>query len=153
MENNIIELTKKNDIEGVKKAIAEGADLNFQDVYGYTALMLASLNNRPEMVKLLIERGARIDIKNGNDDTALDLANTEITEIIELLTEAKEIKEEFENIQKEIEYKKLIFQKIKFEISYLNKRKKLVEKKLNKNKFASNILINTTEPKICFYLF
>jgi hypothetical protein len=41
------------------------------------------------------------------------------------------LREELENIQKKIEDKKSVFQKIKYEISFLNKRKKLVEEELD----------------------
>lgn len=54
------------------------------------------------------------------------------------------LQEELENIQKKIEDKKSIFQKIKFEISFLNKRKKLVEEELSN--FTPNASTNIAQP-------
>jgi ankyrin repeat protein len=83
-----------NDIEGVKKLIAEGEDINFQDKFNKTALMFASFYNKPEIVKLLIEGGAELDIQDQWGYTALDYAKEgNHTKIIELLTEAKKLKE------------------------------------------------------------
>jgi len=94
MKNNLIELIIHNDIEGVKKFIAEGGDLNFQDKFGKTALMFASFHNKPEIVKLLVEAGAKLDVQDQWGETALDYAKEgNNKEIIELLTEAKKPKE------------------------------------------------------------
>ena len=76
MKNNIIELTRKNDIEGVKKFIADGGDLNIQDEYGNTALFYvsgwwASL----KIAKLLIDNGADLNIQNQMNETALMYAS------------------------------------------------------------------------------
>lgn len=71
MKNDIIELTRKNDIKGVKKFIAEGGDINFQNEWGYTALMIASYWNHPAIVKLLIDAGAKLDLQNEKGETAL----------------------------------------------------------------------------------
>jgi ankyrin repeat protein len=82
-----------NDIEGVKKLIAEGEDINFQGQFDKTALMFASFYNKPEIVKLLIEAGAKLDAQDQWGDTALDYAKEgNNTEIIELLTETKKEK-------------------------------------------------------------
>ena len=76
MKNNIIELTKENDIEGVRKFIADGGDLNIQDEYGNTALFYvsgwwASL----KIAKLLIDNGADLNIQNRWGKTALMYAS------------------------------------------------------------------------------
>ena len=93
MENNIIELIRKGDIEGLRKAIEEGADINIQDEYGSTILMIVSYYNRVEIVKLLIEKKAKLDIQDKYGKTALDYAKEKGNqEIVELLTNLKPTK-------------------------------------------------------------
>ncbi|KAM3857796.1 ankyrin repeat and SOCS box protein 6-like [Diretmus argenteus] len=56
-----------------------GADLNFEDpVFGFNPLHIAVTGNRPDMVKMLVRRGADID-KRGFQLSPLDLAS-ELTE-------------------------------------------------------------------------
>ena len=52
MKNNSYLLIQLNDIEGVKKFIADGGDLNIQDEYGNTAY--ATINIIIEDLKLLL---------------------------------------------------------------------------------------------------
>jgi ankyrin repeat protein len=93
MENNIIELIRKGDIEGLRKAIEEGADINIQDEYGSTILMIVSYYNRVEIVKLLIEKKAKLDIQDKYGKTALDYAKEKGNqEMVELLTNLKPTK-------------------------------------------------------------
>ena len=76
MQNNIIKLTKNNDIEGVKKLIEEGADINLQTKSeGWTALIIASKRGYIEIVKLLIDKGAKLDIQTKYGWTALKVAS------------------------------------------------------------------------------
>lgn len=39
-------------------------NVNLQDSYGYTALMLAAIANHVEIVKLLLDYGANVSIEN-----------------------------------------------------------------------------------------
>ncbi len=82
-----------NDIEGLRKLIADGEDINMQNLFGRTALMNASFENKPEIVKLLVEAGADLNLKDRWGGTALDYAKERNhTEIIELITEIKKPK-------------------------------------------------------------
>ncbi|XP_069465327.1 ankyrin repeat and SOCS box protein 6 [Ambystoma mexicanum] len=56
-----------------------GADLNFEDpVTYYTALHIAVLRNKPDMVELLVKRGADIDRRDRiHESSPLDLASEE----------------------------------------------------------------------------
>ena len=59
--------------------------INMRDEFGNTALMKAAYYNytNPEVTRILIDFGARTDIKNDKGQTALDFARTEeIAEII-----------------------------------------------------------------------
>jgi uncharacterized protein len=53
----------KGDIEAVKKFIEYGADVN-ETTQGLTPLMLAARYNRTDILKVLLENGARKDIKD-----------------------------------------------------------------------------------------
>ena len=90
MENNIIKLIRNKDIEGVRKAIEEGVDVNIQNKDGYTALMIASERGYFEIVKLLIEKKAKLDIQNEYGCTALKFASIyNWIDIAEFLIEKK----------------------------------------------------------------
>jgi ankyrin repeat protein len=46
-------------------------------IKGYTCLMMAARNNRPDLVKYLVEKGADINAKAGDGNTPLSLAEKE----------------------------------------------------------------------------
>ena len=48
-----------NDIAGLKEAFRLGADPNYQNKYGYTALMWAAWYGKTEIARILIEAGAK----------------------------------------------------------------------------------------------
>ena len=77
---NVSELTKstvnpfcisiaKGDIETVKKLIELGADVNERS-NGMTPAMYAAKFNRVEILKLLVENGAKLDVKSEKGFTA-----------------------------------------------------------------------------------
>jgi ankyrin repeat protein len=75
---NIIQATKKNNLELVKKLIkANGANigLNLQNKYKSTALILASDNGYIKIVKELIEAGANINLQDKYGYSALLIAS------------------------------------------------------------------------------
>jgi len=73
------------DIDGVKGALNEGANVNAKNDVGMTPLILASLSNK-EIVELLIEKGANVNAKGNEGFTALMMAvingNSEIVELL-----------------------------------------------------------------------
>ena len=75
MTNNLIELIRKNDIEGIKKFISEGGDINLQDKDGETGLICAVYWLHVEIVKLLLQAGARQDLRGYRNKTALEFAS------------------------------------------------------------------------------
>ena len=56
--------------EFIEYLLLNGANVNYQDNGGYTALMLASWNNNLRIVKLLIKYGADCNIKADSDSWA-----------------------------------------------------------------------------------
>jgi len=65
---------------GGKKELSElliknGADVNFKDVYGITALHSAARTNHPDIIELLIKNKADVNIKNKSDETPLYYAS------------------------------------------------------------------------------
>lgn len=76
-----------NDIEAVKQHIENGTDLNQKDpMSGATPLITAASFNKPEIVKLLIDAGADLEVKSGDGGTALHsstfFCNVEITKML-----------------------------------------------------------------------
>jgi len=51
-----------------------GANVNFQDVDGWTALHMAAMTGKRDVAKVLMEKGADISIKNSDGLTAKDIA-------------------------------------------------------------------------------
>jgi ankyrin repeat protein len=51
-------------LEIVKEWVEGGGDINIQNKYGNTALMLVSYENNLEIVQYLVENGAKIDIQD-----------------------------------------------------------------------------------------
>ena len=67
----LIEATATRNVEAVKKAIADGADVNVKDKLGGASLHYAANNSRKEIVELLIAKGADVDAKNKDEWTPL----------------------------------------------------------------------------------
>ena len=63
-ESNFIESAKKGDIEAVKLFLAEGININAKNEKGQTALMRAAEYQRTEVVTLLLEKGADVNIES-----------------------------------------------------------------------------------------
>jgi len=59
---------RNNDIEGVKAAIEEGANLNVEDEDGWTPLMWAALHQSLDMVQLVIRHGANPNLIDDRGD-------------------------------------------------------------------------------------
>lgn len=74
--------------ENVKAVIEKGTELDGQNKYGDTALILAANQGHTDIAKLLIEKGAKLDVQNNKGFTALILAADKgDAEIVKLLIE------------------------------------------------------------------
>lgn len=73
--NKLIDAAKSGSSADIEAALADGADINAKDVgNGITALIWASQNGHIDVVKVLLDKGADINIKNSNGVTSLIMA-------------------------------------------------------------------------------
>ena len=83
----LLNSAKNNDLNGVKKALAKGANINYQNNGGYTALIWASYYGHTDIAKYLIDHNANLDIQDNNGNTALIWASIyRHTDICKLIT-------------------------------------------------------------------
>ena len=71
--NRLIIAADSGDLEAVQQALKDGADVNFQDNIGRTALMIFAEDNQPAGVELLLSKEADVTLTNNSDQTALHL--------------------------------------------------------------------------------
>ncbi len=71
---NFIFHSQQGNIRALRRAIANGIDINFQDYDQRTALMLAAAEGHTEIVKYLVAHGADKDMRDLHKRTALDEA-------------------------------------------------------------------------------
>lgn len=56
---------------GIQEAIKHGAKIDYQDEDGQSALIIATCENKEELVSALLDLGATIDLENNEGETAL----------------------------------------------------------------------------------
>ncbi len=79
---------RSGNAEGIEAALMIGADVNAQDEDGRTPLMNACYDGFLDVVKLLLDREADLNVKSDADFTALDYAcKNDQTEIATVLSE------------------------------------------------------------------
>lgn len=77
---------KNGSFKAAKTLLDQGADVNARNESGNTALFLASMTRKTELVQLLLDKGAKINEKNQGKRTALDAAaNSGYVPIVKLL--------------------------------------------------------------------
>ncbi|MCT4635156.1 MAG: ankyrin repeat domain-containing protein [Rickettsiales bacterium] len=74
INRRLLDCVYKNDVQGVAKTISEGADINYTNLYGETALHIASINGYKDLAKLLLSKNSRIQQKDDIGLTPLDWA-------------------------------------------------------------------------------
>ena len=70
-EGGLLDAAGAGDLSRVKSLIAAKADVNAKDEYGLTALMLASMRDRVEVVRALLAAKADVNAKSNSGGTAL----------------------------------------------------------------------------------
>jgi uncharacterized protein len=76
-ERALIGSAINGNIDGVRRALKDGASINVRDVRGRTALLIATHRNDVEMAKLLIAAGADVNAKDHIEDTPYLYAGAE----------------------------------------------------------------------------
>lgn len=83
--NGLYDALIKNDIKDVEISIEKGADIN-KVKNGFAPIMFTLVNEKKEILKLLIKKGADLDIRTPRGDTALitaiSLSQNEIVKIL-----------------------------------------------------------------------
>jgi ankyrin repeat protein len=77
LNNLLLEEVAKIDAQTrkVKELLIEGADINYQDADGYTALMIAIDHQNERIAEYLLNQGADPLVENNHQETAKDLAS------------------------------------------------------------------------------
>ena len=70
-DERLINAAEAGSVRGIQDELAKGADINYTDEGGFTALSSAAINGNRDVVLFLISRGADPTIKNQDGKTAL----------------------------------------------------------------------------------
>jgi ankyrin repeat protein len=73
---------KKMDLEAAKMLVALGADVNARDSYNWTALHGAAYIGADAIVQFLVEKGAKLDVKDRFGQTPFSIASGQIGKYI-----------------------------------------------------------------------
>lgn len=57
-------LANDGDVDGIRELLDSGTDVNFHDSDGRTSLHVAACQGRPDVVELLLRRGAEVDVQD-----------------------------------------------------------------------------------------
>ncbi|MEJ1236517.1 ankyrin repeat domain-containing protein [Chryseolinea sp. T2] len=69
MQQDIVDLVRKNNIEATRKALEQGGDVNAKDGSNRSLLLIATVNGHEEMAKLLVAKGANVNQQADNLDS------------------------------------------------------------------------------------
>jgi len=78
MENKgeeLMEASRRGNVEAVDMLISEGANVNYKDDDGRSPLHAASINGHAEVVEMLISKGANVNYKDNNGRSPLHVAS------------------------------------------------------------------------------
>ena len=78
----MIEATATGNVKAIKKAIANGADVNVKAVGGGTLLFIAAHEGYREVAELLIAEGADVNETNDSGETPLNWAKKETADLL-----------------------------------------------------------------------
>jgi ankyrin repeat protein len=90
IDQALIAAAEQNDVAGVQRLLAEGADVQARDGRGRTALLAATERNHVESARLLIDAGADVNAQDRKSDSPLLLAGASgHLEILKLILRAR----------------------------------------------------------------
>lgn len=78
---NFFKVILRASLDVLQYLLDKGSDVNEADSRNQTLLMQAALSDRPEVVQLLIKRGADIEAKNIYGHTAYDMAKNSTNKV------------------------------------------------------------------------
>jgi len=81
----LLEKVMQNDLGAAKELVASGADIDQQNQYGHTPLIIASNYGFEEIASFLISAGADIHVQGSDGATALIAAASHSRELVEIL--------------------------------------------------------------------
>ena len=64
LDEQLLAATRKSDAVKVKELLAQGANVNAKSPYGATPLFFACDRSKVEIVKILLEKGAEVNVKD-----------------------------------------------------------------------------------------
>jgi hypothetical protein len=85
IDQNLFDASRDGDLEKAKRALENGANVNFKWDYGTTPLHQASQNGHDAVVSLLLDKGANVHVKGFLGMTPLHRASWEGYEVIVFL--------------------------------------------------------------------
>lgn len=68
-DQGLLKLVQQNDLEGLEKALGNGADVNAVDRNKRSLLLIATTNQQAEMAKVLVQYGADVNQQSANQDS------------------------------------------------------------------------------------
>lgn len=78
-----------HDLDLIKLLLAHGANVDQQSVNGFSPMHIAAQEGKPEIVRLLIEAGGRLDLKDCRNRTPLDAVQTDRSQKLEIMIRYK----------------------------------------------------------------
>lgn len=84
-DENVIELVKSNNAEGLRAALENGADVNTKDSRGRSLLLLAAVGKKIKIAKILVEYKADVNLQDQQLDSPFLFAGANgQTELVKL---------------------------------------------------------------------
>jgi hypothetical protein len=89
-DERLLEATAGGDLDGMRRALADGADADARDAAGTPAVMVATIARRPDALRLLLDAGADVDAQDATLDNPFLYAGREgLLDILRLANEAE----------------------------------------------------------------
>eukprot|EP00746_Dinoflagellata_sp_MGD_P165987 gnl/MRDRNA2_/MRDRNA2_95591_c0_seq1.p1 gnl/MRDRNA2_/MRDRNA2_95591_c0~~gnl/MRDRNA2_/MRDRNA2_95591_c0_seq1.p1 ORF type:complete len:821 (+),score=211.88 gnl/MRDRNA2_/MRDRNA2_95591_c0_seq1:85-2547(+) len=92
LQDQLLHAARQNDMEGVRRAIEAGINVNMKDPDGWTPIMWAAMHGSLDLVQLLLRHGANPDFADANGVSVRDLApeHTAVREVLISTNDANE---------------------------------------------------------------
>ena len=90
LEDQLRQAIKNGDSAGVKQLLDAGADANYVDHTKNSVLHLAAMFDKFDIAKLLLDKGAKVDAKNLQNESPIDIAPPAMAHKIQAYTQQKQ---------------------------------------------------------------